>query len=144
MNNQEHINLVKRFFEELYNKGNLSAIDEFVASSLTVHDQALPNHREGLKEYKETQNHYKKAFPNRKTKIEDIFASDDKVAVRWSLQATHKGDLKDISATNRDIKITGLSYYTLKNGKITEIHQQWDRLGLLEQIGEIQPAIALH
>jgi steroid delta-isomerase-like uncharacterized protein len=144
MASQENINLVKRFFEEIYNKGNFNLMDELLSSNVTIYDQALPNHREGLREYKNSQNQYKQAFPNRKGKIEDVFASDDKVAVRWSLQATHKGDLKDLSATNKDFKVTGISLYSVKSGKITEIFHQWDRLGLLEQIGEIQPAAALH
>lgn len=141
---QDNISLVKRFYEEVYNKGNVSALDQFLAGNVTIHDLALPHQREGLKEYKETEQQYRKAFPNRQSKIDDIFASEDKVAVRWTLQATHKGDLKDISATNKSIKVTGISLYQIRNGKITEVHQQWDRLGLFEQIGEVQPALALH
>lgn len=144
MSSQENTNLVKRYFEEVYNKGNLNAMDQFLASNLTIHDLALPNQKETLREYKEAQNSYKKAFPNRQAKIDDIFATEDKVAVRWSLQATHKGDFQDISATNKNIKITGISLYQVRNGKITEIFQQWDRLGMLEQLGEVQPATALH
>lgn len=144
MNNQENINIVKRFVEEVYNKNNTNTMDELTSSSLTIHDPALHNQKEGLRGYKELENQFKRAFPDKRTKIEDIFSSDDKVLVRWSTQAKHKGDLKDIPATNKDIKISGMTLYMLKNGKIVEIFQQWDRLGLLEQIGEVQPAAALH
>lgn len=144
MSSQENINIVRRFFEEVYNKLNINALDQLTASSLIVHDAALPNQKVDLRGYKEAESMYNKAFPDRKTKIEDIFSVDDKVCIRWSVQGHHKGNLKDISATNRDFKVSGLSLFVVKNGKISEMYNQWDRLGLLEQIGEIQPAEALH
>ncbi len=144
MSTQENMQLVKRFYEEVHNKGNLNSLDELFDANITIHDPALPNQRGGLRNYKEAQAEYKRAFPDKKVKIEEIIAIDDKVIARWMVSGTHKGNLKDVSATNKNFTITGLSLYLIKNGKIKEIHQHWDRLGLLEQLGEIQPAIALH
>lgn len=144
MSSQDNINLVKKYIEEVHNKGNLSAMDQFLSSSFTVYDQALPHQKENLSQYKETEALYKKAFPNKNVKIDDIFSTEDKVTARWTVQGTQKGTFKDVSATNKNVKISGISTYQIKNGKISEIHQVWDRLGLLEQLGEIQPAAAFH
>jgi len=143
-NPQQSISLIRRYFEELFNKGNLDICDELLAQNLKITDPARTSINSGSDAYKKLQRMYQEAFPNRKVKIDDILAANDKVVVRWTLQATHKGNLDDISATNKPVKITGISIYRLANGKISEIWQNWDRLSLLEQIGEIQPAHALH
>lgn len=142
MATDKNLSLARRLFDEVYNKGNLSALDEIVATNVIIHDPALTSRLEGLKGYKETESQYTRAFPNKKIKIDDIFASADNntVLVRWTCQGTHKGDFRGIPATNKDFKISGISVYKFSNGKITEINQIWDRLGLLEQIGEIQMA----
>lgn len=142
--NNQNLALTKRLYDEVYNKGNTKILDEAFATNVTIYDDALPNHKEGLRGYKEAQNNYLRAFPNRKTKIDDIVATEDKVVVRWTITGTHKGDLKDLSASNNNFKINGISIYHFNNGKITEVHQNWDRLGLLEQLGQVQPAEALH
>ncbi len=142
-NTQPMINLVKKLFTEVFTKGNISVSDELVDTNVKLHDPATRNGH-GLASFKDTENTYKRAFPTKKLTIEDIFAAGDKVIVRWTCQATQSGPLQDISASNKKINISGISVYRISNNKIVEIWQSWDRLGLLEQIGEIQPALALH
>jgi steroid delta-isomerase-like uncharacterized protein len=153
--NQEHvqgkstgsgqfITLVKRLFDEVFSKGNLKVADEIVAENVKVNDPASSHFRGGLSEFKQIEAKYDKAFPHKTCKIDDIFAIDDKVVVRWTAQGTHKGDFQGVSPTNSNFKISGISIYRFSNGKIVEIYQEWDRLGLLEQIGEVQPVAALH
>lgn len=141
---QQSLTLIKRLFDEVYTKGNLNLIDELVATNVRRHDPARTEHETGIQAFKELERIYKQAFPNKKLKIDDIMAVDDKVVVHWTCTGTHKGDLEGIPATNRDFKITGITIYRLANGKITELWQNWDRLGLLEQIGEVERASALH
>lgn len=141
---QQSLTLIKRLFDEVYTKGNLNLIDELIASNVRWHDPARTQHETGIQSFKEMERIYKQAFPNKKLKIDDIMAVDDKVVVHWTLTGTHKGDLEGIPATNRDFKVTGITMYRLANGKVTELWQSWDRLGLLEQIGEVERASALH
>lgn len=141
---QQSLTLIKRLFDEVYTKGNLNLIDELIASDVRRHDPARTQHETGIQSFKEMERIYKQAFPNKKLKIDDIMAVDDKVVVHWTLTGTHKGDLEGIPATNRDFKVTGITMYRLANGKVTELWQSWDRLGLLEQIGEVERASALH
>jgi steroid delta-isomerase-like uncharacterized protein len=143
-NSQPNIELVRRLFEEVYSKGNVTMLRDFVTDKVKISDAAAPSAREGLESLKALESKYATAFPNKKVKIDDIFATDDRVAVRWTCQGTHKGTLDDISATNRPINISGITLYRFTNGKISEITQSWDRLGLLEQVGEVQKAAALH
>lgn len=141
---QDNIMLTRRLFDELFTKGNLKVADELVATNVKMLDPAAPNFKGGLNEFKERETMYLKAFPNKVMKIDDIFSSEDRVVVRWTATGVHKGDLQGIAPSNKNVKVAGISIYRFNNGKIIEISQMWDRLGLLEQIGEVEPALALH
>ncbi len=145
MDTKPNLQLVRRLFDEIYTKGNFNLFNEFFDNNVKLYDAAAPNFHGGLKELIERETIYKTAFPNKQLKIDEIFGADDKVVVRWTAQGTHRGELQGIPGTNKSFKISGISIYLFNNHvKISEIHQVWDRLGLLEQIGEIQPALALH
>jgi steroid delta-isomerase-like uncharacterized protein len=141
---QKNITLVRTLLEEVMNKGNLRKLDELCAPQLKFHDVALTSEFQGLKGLKDAEAIYMKAFPGKKLNIEEILAADDKVIVRWRVRATHKGAFNGCDPSNRPIDISGISIYKISNDKITEITQHWDRLGLFEQIGEIQASYALH
>lgn len=144
MKSSQNISQTKGLFEEVLNKGNIAACHDFIADQVKLHDPAAPHHNEGIEAFKELERSYKQAFPKKKVRIDDIFAINDKVVVRWTCQGIHQGELQGIAATDSDVKISGISIYRFENGKITDIWQEWDRLGLLEEIGEIQPLHALH
>lgn len=141
---QQNIELVKKMFTEIYSKNNLSLIDQMFSPNVKLIDPAVPHFQGGTAALRELENSYKTAFPNRSCKIDEIFAIEDRVVVRWTCQGTHKGELHDIAPTGKNIKVMGISIYHISNGKITEISQSWDRLSLLEQLGVVEPFLALH
>lgn len=144
MSNQQNIALVKKLYDELYTKGNIAAAEQLFATDVKLIDSSAPNFRGGLTGLKERETMFKKAFPDKNSKIDDIFSTEDRVVVRWTTTGTHKGSLQNIAPTGKSVKVSGISVYRIVNGKITEISQAWDRLGLLEQIGVVEPATALH
>ena len=136
MDTKQMTTQIRRLFEEGFSKGNLSIMDEVCANNVRLHDAAQPNLKEGLTTLKEVESNYNKAFPNKKVKIDELITADNKIIVRWTCQGVHKGNFEGISPTNKPFTITGISIYGFTNGKINEIWQTWDRLGLFEQIGE--------
>jgi steroid delta-isomerase-like uncharacterized protein len=144
MDTKQMITNVRRLYEEVYSKGNLSVCDELCANNLKLNDPATTSLKPGIASFKDSENTYHKAFPHKKSKIEDISAVDDKVFVRWSCQGKHEGELQGIAPTHRTFNITGISIYRFTNGKISEIWQSWDRLTLFEQLGVLQVEHALH
>ena len=78
------------------------------------------------------------AFPRYELIAEDMLAEDDKVAVRFTLRATHQGEFMGIPATGRQIAVPGLIIYQIANGKITDHWQQVDSGVLMQQLG-VQP-----
>lgn len=146
MDKQQYIAQVRKLFDEVYSRGNIAKLDQFMASDVRLVDSAAPSFKGGLATLKQIEQSYETAFPGKSLKIDDIFATDDnRVVVRWTCTGVNKGQLDDISATNRSIKINGISVYSFKGDKITEVYQSWDRLGLLEQLGVIEEQLsALH
>lgn len=142
MNNQLLINPVRKLFDEVYSKGNIAICDELVANNVQIHDPAGVNQKPGLAGMKEREAMYRRAFPNLKVKIDEIMVADDKVIVRYTGHGTHKGEYEGMRPTNKEFRVTGIAIYKLVNGKISEMWVSWDRLGLLEQIGEIHHAHA--
>lgn len=135
---QENLNIVRKLFD-IHNKNDaskLNAIDELIAPSAQFHDPSMT--KANLQAFKQAEMEYIKAFPNKKTKIDNIVAAEDQVIVRWTSTGTHKGNFHGNAPSNKEFKISGISIYKLSNNKIAEVWQIWDRLGLLEQLGEVR------
>ncbi len=139
MENQA-IQLIRRLFDEVFNQGNTDALDQLLDPNVKVFDPSVPNFRGGAQGYKDREQIYHNAFPGKQLTIEEIFMADNnRVVVYWCGQGMQSGDLQDLPATDRTFcNVTGISIYTIKNDKITEVHQNWDRLSLLEQLGAVE------
>lgn len=63
-----------------------------------------------------------------------MFAEGDKVAVRWSMEGIHKGELMGMPATGKNIAFTGMIIDRFAEGKIVEHWEQFDMLGMMQQL----------
>jgi steroid delta-isomerase-like uncharacterized protein len=118
--------LARKFFEEAWGKGNLAAVDEFIAADYVMHPIAsgLPPGPEGTKQAITT---YRTAFPDLKVTVDDIFAADDRVVFRWSFRRTHLGDWLGVPPTGDHMAATGISVYRMAGGKVVE---NWTNIDL--------------
>lgn len=130
--------LVRRWFEEVWNKGRVSAIDEMLASDATVH--GLGAELRGPAGFKPFHAAYRSAFPDVTIQIDDIVAEGDIVAVRWSGAATHRGDGLGFPATGKQVRFTGMVFVRIEGGKLVEGWNNFDQLGMLQQLGVVSPA----
>ena len=129
--------VVRRLFDELWNKGNLSVADELFAPTYTHHDSSTPDVGLGPESEKKRVTFYRTAFHDLRLTIEDILAEGEMVMVRWSCKGTHKGDLNGIAPTGKQIAISGMSTVRFANGKMLEGWINWDALGLMQQLGAV-------
>jgi steroid delta-isomerase-like uncharacterized protein len=129
--------VLRRVFEEVWNKGNLSLVDELFAPNYEDHDPSTPDFGRGPESEKKRATLYRNAFPDLRLTIEDIIAEGDTVMARWSCRGTHKGDLGGIAPTGKQISISGVTVARLSNGKLAEAHVNWDALGLMQQLGVV-------
>src|SRR5215212_4201362 len=126
--------LVREFFEEAWGKGNMAAVDEFVAADYVEHPRpsTLPPGTEGLKQLIAS---YRTAFPDLKTTLDDIFAEGEMVAFRWSVSGTHLGDWLGVPPTGNHVVATGITLFRIAFGKVVE---SWTSIGLSPAEEELQ------
>ena len=129
--------IVRRLFEELWNKGNLSLADELFAPNYAHYDPSTPDVGRGPESEKKRATLYRTAFPDLRLTIEDIIAEGETVMARWSCRGTHKGDLSGIAPTGKQFNISGVTIARLSNGKMAEGWVNWDALGLMQQLGVV-------
>jgi len=74
------------------------------------------------------------SFSDLRVDIEDTFAEGDKLCLRWSCTAKHTGPGLGVPPTDKTIHVTGISIMRVHGGQIVEAWQNWDMLGMMEQI----------
>ena len=129
--------VIRRSFEEFWNKGNLSLADELFTPNYEHHDTSSPDFGRGPESEKKRAALYRTAFPDLQLTIEDIIAEGQTVMVRWSCRGTHKGDLSGIAPTGKQFNISGVSVARFTGGKMVEGWVNWDALGLMQQLGVV-------
>jgi predicted ester cyclase len=82
------------------------------------------------------------AFPDIQVKVEDVFGAGDKVVLRWSAIMTHTGDALGLTASGRTVRSRGITIARIVDGKVVEGWDNWDQLGMLEQIGVYKQPLA--
>ncbi len=127
--------VIRRSFEELWNKGNLSVADELFTPNYAHHDPSTPDVGRGPESEKKRATLYRTAFPDLRLTIEDIIAEGETVMARWSCRGTHKGDLSGLAPTGKQVTISGVSIARFTGGKMAEDWVNWDALGLMQQLG---------
>ncbi len=137
MSAEENKAIIRRLFDEVFNKGNLGAADAVLAPDYVLHDPAAPDFAGGREGYRQFQSRYLKAFPDHRLAVEDQIAEGDRVATRWTARGTHRGDLPCIPATGRPVTVTGITISRIFGGRIAEEWQDWDSPGMLQQLGVV-------
>ena len=110
---------VPRFFEQVWNRGNVVAAGDFLAAEFTSHN-AFDVTILGPDQYGRAVLDYRAAFPDLTVTVEDVFASGDRVAVRGTDRGTHQGEFMGRAATGRPVTATWIEIFRLRSGKAVE------------------------
>jgi len=124
--------LVRRFFEEVWNRGDDAAIDAFLAADTVGND---PDFGTGREAFRAQCRRWRTGFPDIHFAVEDVVAEGDKVVSRWTLTGTHEGEFRGIAPTGRRVTVAGMSFDLLRDGQIVSGFDSWDALGLHRQLG---------
>ena len=80
---------------------------------------------------------YRNAFPDNRYSVEDQVAEGDMVVTRWIASGTHQGEIMGIAPTGNRVTYAGTSVERIVDGKIEETWDNYDALGMMQQIGAI-------
>ena len=133
MTPDESKDLIRRFYEEI-GKGNIDAMDQFVAEDYIDHNPAPFVAATGLQGLKQSFKIFEKATPGYHI-IEDQIAEGDKVVTRLTSIGKHDGDLPGAPRTGNDMKMTSITIHRIANGKLAEKWSEKDMIALLTQLG---------
>ena len=139
MSTEDNKALMRRFIEEVFNKKNLAAIDEFIAPNHVDHTLPpfLPTTPEGTKK---AIGMFLTAFPDVQLTVEDMIADGDTVVTRYTSRGTQQGVFMGIPPTGRHVEVSSIIIARIADGKIVEEWGLDDQMGMLQQLGMI-PAL---
>jgi steroid delta-isomerase-like uncharacterized protein len=136
MSTEENKRILRRFFTEIFEQGNLAAIDEIFSTDWVNIDPSLHplKGRDGARQLVTI---FRTAFLDLKGGLEDMIAEGNRVAGRFSFTGTHKGELMGIKPTGKHVTLTGTGFFQIENGKILKNQVNFDPLGMLQQLGVV-------
>ncbi|WP_019066756.1 ester cyclase [Streptomyces hokutonensis] len=128
---------VRRFFETVAVPGELPPLDDLVAENYHDHDPSNEQDTVGMDQLRAEVGGWRGGFDMAFT-VEDQISQGDRVATRWTWNGTHTGDFMGIPATGKKVVMTGTTTFRCRDdGKIAEGWWQYDRLGLMAQLGAL-------
>jgi steroid delta-isomerase-like uncharacterized protein len=127
---------MKRFYDEVMNKGNVKAIDELVDDKFVDHmvTPGISADKAGLTQMMTM---FHTAFPDLQATIEDVIAKGDKVWLYSTMRGTQKGEFMGMPASGKKIEVKGFDIVRFVNGKAVEHWGLSDDFTMLQQLGVI-------
>jgi steroid delta-isomerase-like uncharacterized protein len=132
-----NIDASRRIVEEGFNEGGLEVLDEVCAEGFVSHDPIAGD--QDVEGVKGAFAGYRDAFPDLSFTIDEIFAADDKVVLRWTAQGTFQNEfmgLQPTGETGDPVRGISIDRYD-DDGKLAETWGQWDTLTFMRDVGAI-------
>jgi steroid delta-isomerase-like uncharacterized protein len=132
----------RRFIQEIFNEGKIEEAKKFVTPDIIYH--GVFEEVRGLEEFKEWVVEDRKAFPDMQFTILDDFGEQNKVAIRWTLKATHEKEFAGFPASHEKFEAHGADLFHFETDKIKEAWTIFDalapalQLGVVEKVQEVQ------
>ena len=128
--------LVRRFWEEVWGKGNLAVIDELVAPDHVRYGPGvLGGERRGLASLKSVVQKWRAALPDLEVKIESVLDDGDEVACRLSWTGHQRGPMLGLAPSGKEVHMWEIQSCRVESGKIVEFWAAFDRMSILDQLG---------
>jgi steroid delta-isomerase-like uncharacterized protein len=143
MQPQDAATMMRRWFDEIWNKGMIESVDELLAEDALMWGVGRPDQSSrGGVEFKEFYHRQRSATPDVKIALDQVIQEGDTAFARWTATMTHTGEGLGVAPTNQAIKITGMSACRVRDGKIVEAWNVWDQVGLARQLGLVDGRVA--
>ncbi|HXC97643.1 MAG TPA: ester cyclase [Edaphobacter sp.] len=128
--------ILEHWFEEVWNKRNVDAIDKLWVPEKIVH--GLPATHGGNVEtkaaFKTFHTNFCSAFPNLRIHVEDTVTERDKTVARVVVTGTHTGHGLRIAPTGKPVRFAGICMALVKDGHVVESWNSFDFLSMYDQL----------
>jgi steroid delta-isomerase-like uncharacterized protein len=133
--------VLNRFWNEVWDQGKLDVVEEIFHENFVDHGLAPGLTKQGPEGAKEAVMQFRQAMPDLYLRVDDILAEGDKVLTRWTSGGTQTGPLKSARGTippsGRVGVVQGMTLNRVEDGRIIEAWDNFDILGMLQQLGVI-------
>lgn len=127
--------LVRRFFEEVWNGKNDAVVEEFLAPDCIAYGLPDPDAvLHGPEEFKTVLRMFLGAFPDVKITVHEVIAAGDRVAARWTSLGTHLGDHLGFPPTGKSVTLDGATIGIIRGGLIAHAWNMMDMGHLFDSI----------
>ena len=118
MSDTRYMTIARRFVEDIFNARKTEMAKNYVTSDIIYH--GMDEEVTGLENFKQWVDEDFSAFPDMKVTILDGFGDQNKIAIRWTLKATHEKDFADFPATHKKFETQGVDIFHFEGDKIKE------------------------
>jgi steroid delta-isomerase-like uncharacterized protein len=136
----DNVALVRRWFEEVWNKGRAEAIEELFDAEGVAHGLADESSAplRGPANFGVFHQRFREAFPEIEVVVEDTVSEGDKVAARCTVRGRHRGDSLGFKATDSPVEFDGICIVRIADGKIVEAWNNFDFMSMFQQLGALR------
>lgn len=115
------------WFEEVWNKGRLEAVDELATEDAKGYGFPQPESVLDREQFKEYVLEFRRSFTHVHLSVDETVVEGYRVAVRWTGKMKHTGSGLGFAPTGRTVQVHGMSILHLRDGRICE---GWNALDL--------------
>jgi steroid delta-isomerase-like uncharacterized protein len=137
-----HEQLLRRWFDEVWNQGRLAAIDELAAPDCLLHADGIAFC--GPDAIRKRAEAIRAGFNNFHVEIEQIATQHDLVIARWRMSMTNRGVWMGLPPTKRRFVVYGSTWMRIRNGQISERWDCWDMRQVADAVRNGQAVAAAH
>jgi predicted ester cyclase len=131
MSAEENKTLVRRFFDEVFSKGDLAVANEMLTADFVSYGPAAGVH--GPENFIQFTGMLRTALDVRFT-VEVVIADGDKVSSLSIMSGTHRGEFRGIAPSRKQIALPRIDNFQISEGKIREQRATLDHQALMQQL----------
>jgi predicted ester cyclase len=131
--------VVRSFFEEALDKGNVGLVDDIFTEDCVFHRGDLTEPARGIPGIRSIVERRVKLYRDFRTTIHQMIGEGDLVATRETHNGIHRGQfptpIGTFDVTGRPIEWTSQVFFRFEDRKISEMWVARDELGILRYLG---------
>ena len=131
----ETVEIVRRFYDEIWNRGNLGAIPEICNRDM-VFRGSLGEEKRGYEGFADYVRYVRGALDEYCCHIEETVSESDRVFAKMLFVGVHRGEFLGHAPTGKTLEWAGAALFKIKDDRIAELWVLGDLHGLNAQLAE--------